>query len=249
MVPSITTLRKIVVRVALLLFFLVPSTYSQGEQKACPTLVIKTPGALVRDSTNVELSLVAVDGTNLESFPISWTVSQGAIIKGNGTPKVTFFPSKENAGTTITISAAVTGLPTGCKSTVSGYFDIAQRLPNETLDQFGKMSGNEIRARLDNLFMYLTRVPTYEGLLVIHFSNTATRAYKISRVKLMLAAIKFRRYDLQRISFYFDKDESEERTVVWTAPPGFDYSDIGIDESKLIKAEEIVGGLNKLFRN
>jgi hypothetical protein len=72
----------------------------------------------------------------------------------------------------------------------------SSRLPNESLDDFGKSSPNFIRARLDNLFYYLTeQAPKYEGLIVITFDKKSSRNYRISRIRLLLEHIKFRQFD------------------------------------------------------
>ena len=125
----------------------------------------------------------------------------------------------------------------------------SSRLPNESLDDFGKSSPNFIRARLDNLFYYLTeQAPKYEGLIVITFDKKSSRNYRISRIRLLLEHIKFRQFDATRISFYFLPDRDQERTIVRTIPPGFsDYGDIRVDPSKFIKAEEISSKLKTLF--
>ncbi len=200
------------------------------------------------DGRDFDFSLIAADGTNIENARVKWSVSAGSIIKGNGTTKATFTSTRKDAGSNVRIEADVTALPNGCTALITDIFPIAQRFPNENLDEFGNISRSNLLARLDNLFFYLTNMaPRNAGLLNIHFNDRATRAYKIKRINLILECVKFRRYDPKRLRLYFDTPEKEERTVVWTTPPGFDFRDIGIDESKLIKAEEISAKLKDLL--
>lgn len=242
--------KKTRLALALGLFFcLATITFGQNAQIPCPELEIQMPSRALADRENFTFSLTAKDGTSLENVTVKWTVSAGTLINDNSSRTVTFTSSRDLAGQSVTITATVEDFPKGCRVIVSDTFGIQQRLPIELWDEWGKQSANEIKARIDNLFYFLTKqVPKNEGILIMYFDKNAKRSYKIDQVNKIFRAIRFRDHDATRLSFYFDTEYFGENTKVFTLPADFDYSEIGIDTSKLIKGEELTARLKTLFK-
>ena len=235
--------------VLMVFFCFYATTFGQIEKKPCPELEIQMPSRLLTDRENFTFTLNAKDGTSLENVTVRWTVSVGKLINDNSSQTVTFTSSRDLEGQSVKITAIVEDFPKGCRVIVSNTFGIQQRPPIELWDEWGKQSSNDVKARLDNLFNLLTKqLPTYEGILIMSFQNKATRKYKIDQIKKILKAISFRGYDPKRLSIYFDVKANYETTKVFTFAPGFDYSEIEVDETKLIKVEEIPARLNTLFK-
>ncbi len=223
------------------------AAFAQNEHTECSELELGLPRGVIQDGTPVTLLVKVTGGTALRNdLLFDWSVSSGMILDGQGTEAVTFKAVKKDAGASIKISVSVRGLPANCRSEVTDVLPIAQRLPNESLDSFGKLKPNDLRARLDAFFTSLADNPQYEGVLVISFTTKQTAKYKRSRMDLIYSHIVFRRFVRKRISFYVQAGP-QEQTVVWQIPDGFDYSDIEIDETKLLKADGYLSKRTALF--
>ena len=225
----------------LIALFCANSVYTQTEQN-CPKLELVGPTGILSTGDNAEFRVAAKDGTDdISAANIQWTVSLGTITKGQGTPTIDV--STPSAGMS-KITAKVTATSPACNSLLSGEWRIVYR-SFDPVDDFGKVSRWEAQARIDNMFTQIKLIPNSKGIFMMRFEPGATPAYKTSRIRLFLQCIKYRKYDLTEVSFYFEPENGDERTIVLIMAAGskFEYG-----PSRLIKGEEISSKLKTLFR-
>ncbi len=116
----------------------------------------------------------------------------------------------------------------------------------EPLDRYGKVSANEEKARLDNLFIVLSREKTYEGIIILKFDKQSSVNKRIKRVKKIIGWLKFRKFDLNRITFMFAEEVSEQTTFLALAPTHKLLEDL-IKDYKSAKAEEFEQKIKEIF--
>lgn len=150
-----------------------------------------------------------------------WDVSIGKIAKGEGTDEITI-DTTLLGGLNITVTAELTGAPSGCNSVASKTTSIA--VPPSTrcsLDQYGDISFEYEKARLDNFVIQIFNSPGYKGLIQIYVGQPTFRgeaAYRLNRAKKYL--VGFRGLDPSRlvtVNCGFTRDLS---TTLWVVPPG-----------------------------
>jgi len=220
---------------------------AQNVGAPCARLILKGPPGIANPGDSVEFYLEANDPNVFEEVSFEWRVDGGRF-NGQGSRRIQVSTTKKDGGSTIKAFVKITGKTNRCSAYLSELGGVAAQLPNESLDEYGVLKPNDLRGRLDSIFIALTNNPQYEGVLVLDFPEAHKKRYKLARLRFIYNHILFRRFNRQRISFYLDVGPYE-KTVVWQIPKGFDYSDIGIDESKLIKAEELKAKMKDLFPN
>ena len=114
------------------------------------------------------------------------------------------------------------------------------------LDIFGKVSVNAEKARLDNLFITLSRDKTYEGIIVLEFDKNISTDKKIARIKRIIKWSKFRKFELNRITFMFSQEDSEQ-TVFLSLPSSSKLLENLAKNYKSVKAEEFTQKIKELF--
>ena len=84
------------------------------------------------------------------------------------------------------------------------------------LDEFERTSDEDVRARIDVFFIDLNNNPTAEGYLI----SFGTAKEIALRTKQILASIKFRKYDPQRITLVNGGFSGIMKTECWIVPAG-----------------------------
>lgn len=125
--------------------------------------------------------------------------------------------------------------------------DIPPKLPEDPVDNYGKISLNRQKARLEVLFAMLKEDKTFEGLIVFRFTKKESRKHKILHLREIYRFINFEHIEKNRISFAILEDDSET-TTLWLIPEGADLpSELKVTNYKLIKAEDFDKEVKKPF--
>ena len=233
--------------ILLSLFLCAVRVYSQDS--ACPKYALALPAGMVRFEEQVNLFVTTPnsDGRPIEGAKVQWKTSAGRIVSGNGTPKIVFDASKAESGSNITVSAQISG--PRCSALISDIFPVQAVPIIDLFNTFGKVSNNELRARIDNLFIILNSSGTdYNVVLTTAFEKGSSRAYKVGRIKSILADLKWRKYDASRFFFYFRPDAEVEETGFWYFKSDTDFKTFDADRAKSISAEAMPKLLSTLFR-
>ena len=188
-----------------------------------------------------------LSSVRLGKLEYAWTVSAGAIVRGQGTPSIEVSTAKEMEGSNVTASVKLGGVPSGCFAAASEVASIAYRPSGpDWLDEFGKLSVRDLRARLQNLYIRINNDPTAEGIIIVKFGKKASRTHKMAHLNNIYNAIIWLKGDLTRVSFLISESDYEN-TSVGPVPLGADLANLGIDASKLIKGEELKAKMKTLF--
>jgi len=224
------------------------TVFAQSDANKCPEIKFVAPKEIINPE-NPTFFIVEVGENNIQNdLQYEWKFSLRKLLSGQGTSKVEFVASEEENGANVTVSVKVTGLPKNCSDTYSDVYGIAALIEDETFDDFGKVSLDHYKSRIDTLWVTIANNPNSEGLIHQMFDEKAMRAYKISLLRNIVKFLIFREYDLTRISFAICKeDSSKERTLFWVPVAGGKYPKYIKANCEVIKANEFEKRVNDLF--
>jgi len=137
--------------------------------------------------------------TGSGDFTYNWSVSAGTIESGQGTPSIVVRTTSAMAGSNVTATVNVGGTdPTcNCQKEASDTAGVQARPEASLVDEFGKASNDDIKARVDNFYIQLNNNPTSQGYII----NYGTAAEIKARRAAINKAIAFRKYDASRVTF------------------------------------------------
>jgi hypothetical protein len=196
------------------------SAYAQAENQLCA----KTPGTggVVEAGTPMKFVATVSGKTEKLTLEYEWKVSAGTIMSGQGTCAITVDTTGLANGTNITAEVKVKGLPENCPNTASetGSVVIREILCRCTMDEFGKLPNDEIRARLDGFFVALGNEPNGQGYIVSYGPDKEIAR----REALIRNHIALRKYDANRITLVRRGANPRGEPGIWTrfyiVPPG-----------------------------
>jgi hypothetical protein len=149
----------------------------------------------------------------------NWTVSAGTIESGQGTPSIVVRAPSDGSVTNITASLEVGGqrADCNCPRTASETAAVAPPVKPLEVDTFGKLSNDEVKARVQNFYTQLANDPTAQGYIIIYGTPKEIAARKLQITK----AITFLKLDPSRVTIVEGGDKGTgPETHFWTVPPG-----------------------------
>lgn len=188
----------------------------------CPTLDVSGGGQVrAGEAMNFTANLTGGSGTD---FTYNWTVSAGTISSGQGTPSISVDTTGLTDGTNITATVDIggSGLCENCKPTGSETGGVINPKPESRLiDEFGKLPDDEVKARIDALYVALGNEPNAQGYII----NYGTDREIAARERQIQKAINFRKYDASRVTIVrggANPNGAGVWTKVWIVPAGAD---------------------------
>lgn len=166
--------------VFILLLLTAASVAAQGTS-VCPNLSIVGPAGITTPGDTAIFSLNP-NLSNFENLKFNWTVSAGTIVTGVGSPVITAQTTQENAGTSLVASVTVSGLPSHCPNTATAVAPVFFCGLPAMLDEFGKLTPSDERARLDAAAAEWSNNPTFYLFFVITSPAKESRASSDARV-------------------------------------------------------------------
>ena len=203
-------------RLLLLTWLILAAAVAASAQ--CPTLTVVGPAGITNPGDEMtfraELNVI---GPKLSYL---WSVNAGTIIKGQGTSEIAIATTRELAGSSITATVEVNGLPPTCERAASETAGIVERLRcGLPADEWGDMKPNDERARLDMFFAEIVNNPNNVGLIRLRTKRGERMDPANKRIQFVLRHIKFRKFDKSRIWFALEVAE-EKLTTLYRIPPG-----------------------------
>ena len=186
------------------------------EECTCPTVSVTGPSAVVQSGETMTFT-ANVSGGSQTDVTYNWSVDQGTIIEGQGTPIITV-DTDGLRDTTVTASVDVGGLCGNCPGNASDTGVVAPGPEAILIDQFGPLPNDEVRVRIDNLFIRLQNEPNATGYII----NYGPAGDVTRRERLIRDHIRLRRYDASRVVIVNGGEEAEIRTNIWLVPVGAD---------------------------
>ncbi|HQU83914.1 MAG TPA: hypothetical protein PKY59_12340 [Pyrinomonadaceae bacterium] len=241
---------KALISSIVLILFLSLSVFTQTAEISCPEFELILPAGLVAFGSPVNLSVKS--NQNIENLKLNyeWTISNGKILKGQGTSEIVYLNEEYKSDMEIIqVSVKIVEMPNYCtKTNFSDTFNVV--LTNydrvDTVDSFGKLKFDELQARIDNFFIEINNNPGFEGLINIKFNKKDDRKEKTTLLKNIEKCIKYRKYDISRISLAISEKEDEQLTIFTIIPPE-DVPKFADKNAVIIKGEDLKKSINNLF--
>ncbi len=140
------------------------SVLAQNEKPLCPTIEV-VGGGVVTPGEPMNFSVKISDEAKTPDLEYEWTVSQGTIVRGQATTSIVV-ETTGLSGQNITAQVKVKGLGENCANAASEVGSVAQKPSGDPLDKFGKLSNDEVKARIDALFITLGNEPNSQGAII-----------------------------------------------------------------------------------
>ncbi|HEV7699791.1 MAG TPA: hypothetical protein VGO43_06155 [Pyrinomonadaceae bacterium] len=182
---------------------------------SCGTLSVSGPSGVVAPGSPMTFTANVSGGGDVT---YNWAVSAGTISSGQGTSSITV-DTTGLAGQNVTATVDLGGLDPncGCPSNASETGSV-QGLPTATqIDEFGKVTNDDIKARVDGFYTQLNNNPAAQGYVINYGSPADIKARRAAIMK----AIAFRKYDPSRLTFVDGPDQGTGiMTRFWLVPSG-----------------------------
>ena len=182
----------------------------------CPTLSVTGPSEITQPGDVMTFTANVSGGSSDCNFTYNWTVSQGEIIEGQGTPVIRVKTTEEMAGGNITATIALGGeVSCGTASETGGIEEGIKKTREK--EKFGPLQNDDVKARIDSLYIELNNNPSDRGVLI----NYGSAKEIAKREKQIRDAIKFLKQDPSRVTLVRGGDNgSGIETVVFIVPSG-----------------------------
>lgn len=182
----------------------------------CPDSINITAPPTVNPGERMTFTANVVGGTQ-QTLTYNWSVDQGTIVEGQGTPSITV-DTTGLSNTTVRATVDIGGLCETCPRTASetGVVAGVDVVTSVQIDEFGRLSNDDVRARIDNLFIELQNDPGSTGYII----NYGPARQVTQRERLIRNHIQLRGYDASRVVIINGGVEPEIRTTLWRVPQG-----------------------------
>lgn len=210
-------MKKIIFTIIPILLFSI-FTSAQSENSKCPSIIVTAPGTVVQEGEIMFFS--ASVGNEEKNFNVKykWTVDKGTIINGQGT--TTIQVSTEGlSDTTVTATFEIEGLPEVCAANDSDTGVIAPKLPDCSLDEYGKLSLEDEMTRFDAYLADLSFNPQLEIFVQISTDKDESFTDVKKHIRKLVKYIKEREIAPNRVIFAITKSENR-MTRIWRVPLG-----------------------------
>ncbi len=190
----------------------------------CGDLEIRAPQSSVSPGESLTFSAEVNGGDqNQQDITYTWSVDKGEIISGQGTRSITVSTTGlDDETVTATVNTSSSDTTCNCDKTQSETGIVAGSPRARLFDEFGNITANDVRARIDSLITELQNNPGSQGYIL----NYGTAAQVRTRENLIRNHLELRGYPLSNIVFVNGGVESQVRTRLWIVPQGADPSQI-----------------------
>ncbi|NNE67877.1 MAG: hypothetical protein HKN33_15040 [Pyrinomonadaceae bacterium] len=187
----------------------------------CSELTVSGPAAVVQPGSTMTFT-ANVTGGDQQNLNFNWSVDKGSIVSGQGTQTITVGGTDALEGQTIRATVDMTSDCEVCKRSASDTGVVATKPKPVLIDEFGKLANNDLKARIDNLYINLQSDPTATGYII----NYGPAREVARREKVIRDHIAFRSLDPDKVVLVNGGVEDTIRTRVWVVPAGADSSTI-----------------------
>ncbi len=185
----------------------------------CPAIEISCPTNVVVDQPLTFTSRYT-GGVPANITPVyNWTVSAGTIIAGQGTDTIKV-DTKGLAGQTVRASLSMGGYTLECAADCAVNIPVPEAIGLQ-FDEFGDISRNDEKARLDNFAIALQNDPTATGYVIVYPGRTSKRADVQDHFgRVIEYLVHSRGIDQSRIKTIEGRKKDGLRVELWIVPQG-----------------------------
>ncbi len=185
----------------------------------CPSLSVSGPSSLTKAGESMNFNANVSGGTGDCSTTYNWTVSNGTITSGQGTPSITVATTSDMQGQSVIASVDAGGscFCTDCPRTGNATGQIEEKPPIKEarkIDEYPKAENDDVKAKIDNLYIELNNDPSATGYVVLYGNAKQIAAQR----KQIEGAISFRQYDRSRVVIVTGAGPMQ--TQLWVVPAG-----------------------------
>jgi hypothetical protein len=170
-------------------------TLDKSETYLCPNIYINNNSEF-NNSETLKFSVSAYDFRGLNEYSLTWKVSAGEIIDGQGFNSVKV-RLNNSAPKRVTAFLEVSGLPLPCQKVFSSAAEIGGKL--FLLDSFENIPSGDTKARLDAFLHELQKNPTAKGYIIIYGNRTEGNRDVVRKDMFYRNYLRFRNFDTSRI--------------------------------------------------
>lgn len=205
------------------LFFSVSAVAQSNEMQVCPSIIVIGPAGVISPG---EAATFAAEVTNANkvkgglTIVYEWTVTEGTIETGQGTPSIVVRTEAESTNKKLSATLKIKGLPRECvdQATETAELVAAPRC-GLAVDEYGKVSANEEKVHLDNDSIYLSQNPNFIMSIILFLEPNEGRASALMRVaRIRKHLITARGLNRDRIRFYFAEGIQRSTSFYVTSP-------------------------------
>jgi len=161
----------------------------------------------------------ASGGSQDTAITYNWTVDQGTIESGQGTPSIVVRVPADMSGGNITATLNIGGTQASCScpTTSTQVGPVAELPKRREVDTFGPLSNDDVKVRVQNFYTELQNNPTSQGYVITYGTPKEIAA----RRRQITNAITFLKLDPSRVTFVDGGDKGTGvETHFWLVPPG-----------------------------
>ncbi|HLL99821.1 MAG TPA: hypothetical protein VK400_02095 [Pyrinomonadaceae bacterium] len=242
-------MKQFIAGVIFILAFGSAAAFAQIDKDFCSEIKFAEEQRLLNVNEPARINVEVGEEFKKYKIEYLWTVSGGKLTRGQGTREIELTPGSADEGYNIFVTVKLAGLPENCLDTHSHTFAVTRRIVDRIYDRFGKLPKIDFYVRLDNLFVGLRNDPAAEGLIILAFDKTETRAKKIKRLNEILKHTNRRKFDKSRLKFFIVEEADEESTTLYIVPQDAKNTQV-ISQSEaqhIIRGEEIERKIKELF--
>lgn len=210
---------KQIIFIFILTLIFCSSAFPQVENSSCAKIDV-TGGGQVILGTDMSFTANVIGITNTPYLEYEWKVSVGTIVSGQGTPSIAVDTNELPNGIEIKAEVKIKGLGENCADTASETGSVTMGGDLFPIDMFGRLPSDEVRARIQNLFLALKDSPNSQGYIISYGTDDEI----IAREKQINKAIVFLKLDKNRVNLIRGgknpRGEKYVWTKIWIVPPG-----------------------------
>lgn len=186
---------------------------------ACPAIEISCPTNVAIDQPLTFTSRYT-GGVPANIVPVyNWTVSAGTIIEGQGTDTIKV-DTKGLGGQTVRASLSMGGYTLECAADCAVDIPLPKPIGLK-FDEFGDISRNDEKARLDNFAIALQQDPTASGYVIVYPGRTSKRADVQDHFgRVIEYLVHSRGIDQSRIKTIEGPKRDQLSVQLWITPQG-----------------------------
>jgi hypothetical protein len=183
----------------------------------CPNVTINCPD-VQQAGTPVTFTASVSGGTAGVTPVYNWTVSEGQILSGQGTPTITV-DTAGLAGRPITATVEVAGYSLDCRASCQA--SVPTPPDSKKFDEFGELARDDEKARLDNFAIELQNSPGTQGYIIAYGGRNkrfGTGRQRGDRQRDYL--VNTRGIDASRVVVIDGGSRDTGSTQLWIVPAG-----------------------------
>ena len=186
-------------------------SFRASETFKCPSISVYQESPVFDPKDSVVFSLLVSPKTDAR---IKWSISEGLIVEGAGSPKIKVDPKE---ATRVTAVATVEGVQAPCNNSAVVTADIGPKA--YLFDAYGEILLTEVSARLDGFLAAIGQDPKIKGEIIIYGNRNKPSSLTVS-VRVVKNHLNFRGFPIERLTIAEGGYRETTAMELWLVPSG-----------------------------